>query len=96
MKLLPFALFGALVPFVTAQNETILAELVQAFQSAGLTSLVNLTSTLNSTGVGQYLLANITNGNPHLLFAPNNDARMFPPSPLHTFLYIHMLTILHF
>ncbi|GJE96804.1 fasciclin domain-containing protein [Phanerochaete sordida] len=65
----------ALAPSVAlAQNSTILAGLVGALSAAGLTQLINVATTINSTSVGQSILANITSGSPFLLFAPNNDA----------------------
>lgn len=64
----------------TAQNTSAVAGLVGALTSAGLTQLVSIASTLNSTSAGQQLLQNITSGDPYLIFAPNNNAWQTAPS----------------
>ncbi|PSR74188.1 hypothetical protein PHLCEN_2v10036, partial [Hermanssonia centrifuga] len=73
------ALF-TLAPLALAQNETFLAGFVATLQSAGLTQLISIAGTLNGTANGQALLANISNGSPHLLFAPNDAAWAMAPS----------------
>jgi len=57
------------------QNSTYLAGLVQTLNSAGLTSLATAIGSINSTGPGNQLLANLSNrGKNYTIFAPNNDA----------------------
>ncbi|KAK7688277.1 hypothetical protein QCA50_008647 [Cerrena zonata] len=68
-------LFNSLLPAAAvAQNITFLTGFLQTLQGAGLTQLATVATQLNSSSVGQYLLANISNGSPHILFAPNNEA----------------------
>jgi len=77
-------LLAAIVPAATAQsaNLTFLAGLFGSLQSAGLTQLVTIAQGINSTTLGQSILANISNGSPHLLFAPTNAALQVAPSNL--------------
>jgi uncharacterized surface protein with fasciclin (FAS1) repeats len=70
----------SLAAAASAQNATSLAGLASALTSAGLTQLVSVATTLNGTAKGQQLLANITSGNPYLIFAPNNDAWKSAPA----------------
>ena len=56
------------------QNTTFLAELAAALNSLSLTITLNATISLNATETGAGLLANISSGNPFLLFAPTDDA----------------------
>ena len=74
MKAFPLFLGSLLPSIIAAQNITFLADLLQSLQGAGLSQLVTVAGQLNSTEVGQYLLANISNGSPHVLFAPSNEA----------------------
>lgn len=68
-------LLGSLLPAAAmAQNITFLTGLLQTLQGAGLSQLATVATQMNSSTVGQYLLANISNGSPHILFAPNNQA----------------------
>lgn len=68
----------ALAPsLVLAQNATFLAGLVSALQSANLTQLITVASTVNGTSQGQSLLSDISNGSPFVIFAPTNEACKF-------------------
>ncbi|KAI0073798.1 Fasciclin-domain-containing protein [Panus rudis PR-1116 ss-1] len=74
-------LLAALLPaMVLAQNASTVEGLAQHLSSIGLTNLATLVTTVNASGVGQSLLANISNGEPHLLFAPSNQAITSAPS----------------
>ncbi|KAI0073801.1 FAS1 domain-containing protein [Panus rudis PR-1116 ss-1] len=77
-----FLFLAALLPAVAlAQNTSnAVGGLVQHLSSIGLTNLVDVVTTVNQSNVGQSLLANLTNGEPHLLFAPNNQAISSSPS----------------
>ena len=55
----------------TAQNATFIAELVQALQSEGLTSLASAAQSVANTTTGQRLLQELGQG-PQTVFAPNN------------------------
>lgn len=72
------ALLGltALFPVALAQgpNTTYLAGLAQALSSAGLTQLLNSTTSINGTTAGSQLLTELSNGN-YTVFAPDNAAR---------------------
>jgi len=68
-------LLAALAPALAqAQNLTFFTGLFTQLQSVGVTQLATLASSLNSSSVGQSLLLNISNGEPHILFAPNDHA----------------------
>jgi len=75
-------LLAAVAPAAMAQsaNLTFLTGLLGSLQSAGLTQLATIAQSINGTDVGQSLLANISNGNPHLLFAPTDVALQSAPS----------------
>ncbi|KIP05779.1 hypothetical protein PHLGIDRAFT_73724, partial [Phlebiopsis gigantea 11061_1 CR5-6] len=65
----------ALVPsLAVAQNATFLSGLLSALQSANLTQLLTVASTVNGTARGQSLFASISDGSPFAIFAPNNEA----------------------
>ncbi|KAH9836808.1 FAS1 domain-containing protein [Rhodofomes roseus] len=81
MKLLSLALLAA-ANSVVAQNSTFLDGLMSTLEHAGCTSLTQLASSLNSTSQGQYLLKTISNGDPYVLFAPNDTAVSNAPSNL--------------
>ncbi|CAL1697248.1 unnamed protein product [Somion occarium] len=76
-------LLGALLPAAAIaqieQNETFITGLFQTLQNSGVTSLSDVLTQINSSEVGQGLLANISSGSPYLLFAPNNDALSSAP-----------------
>ncbi|TCD65884.1 hypothetical protein EIP91_002044 [Steccherinum ochraceum] len=74
MLTLPLFAVAALPVVVAQANTTFLAEVVSALSGAGLTSIASIALNVNSTAVGQSVLANISNGTPHLLFAPTNQA----------------------
>lgn len=57
-----------------AQNQTFLAGLVGQLSAVGLNQLIKIATSINSTTEGQQLLANISNGSPYVLFAPNDAA----------------------
>ena len=59
---------------VFAQNLTFLTGLESALASAGLAQTNELVQSLNGTATGASLLANISNGDPHLIFAPTDAA----------------------
>lgn len=71
---------AAFAPAARAQNTTFLTGLLNAIQGAGLTQLATVAASLNSTPVGQQVLANISDGGPFILFAPNNAAWQTAPS----------------
>lgn len=72
---------AALAPALAqAQNITFLTGLLGQLQSVGVTQLASLATSLNSSSVGQAILANLTNGDPHVLFAPNDHALSSLPS----------------
>lgn len=81
VNLLPLALLAA-ANAVVAQNTTFLAGLMSTLENAGCTSLTQLASSLNGTSQGQYLLKTISNGDPYVLFAPNDTAVSNAPSNL--------------
>ncbi|KAJ3548367.1 hypothetical protein NM688_g5308 [Phlebia brevispora] len=58
----------------TTLNATFISGLVSALQAVNLTQTINITTSLNGTVNGTSLLANISNGLPHLIFAPTDDA----------------------
>ena len=70
-SLLLFAAF----PAAMAQNLTFLTGLLSSLGSAGLTQIATVAQSINGTTVGRNLLLNISNGEPHILFAPTNAAR---------------------
>ncbi|THH26849.1 hypothetical protein EUX98_g7337 [Antrodiella citrinella] len=75
--LTPTLLFvAAAIPATLGQsvNITFLTGLLGSLETAGLTQLATFAQSINSTSVGQSLLANISNGSPHLLFAPTDAA----------------------
>lgn len=78
MKLhaLLFAALLAIIPATLAQgpNITFLSGLFQTLESRNSSSFTSIVQSINNSGVGQFLLANISNGEPHLLFIPNNEA----------------------
>ena len=73
MKASVLSLF-ALPAIVAAQNFTFLASLAEALNSLGLIQTLNATISLNNTATGLEVLANISSGNPFLIFAPTDDA----------------------
>lgn len=60
-----------------AQNFTFFAGLITALQNANLTHTIAVASSLNTTLVGQSILAELTNGGQHVLFAPTDEACKF-------------------
>lgn len=59
---------------VVAQNNTFLDGLMSTLSDAGASSLTQLAGQLNGSSQGQYLLNAISNGDPYVLFAPNDTA----------------------
>ena len=57
-----------------AQNTTFLDGLLSTLSDAGASSLTQLVGQLNGTSQGQYLLSAISNGDPYVVFAPNDTA----------------------
>lgn len=90
----PLLLAAAVVPTVMAQsaNLTFLAGFLNTLQTAGLTQIATLAQSLNSTSVGQNILAELSNGSPSLLFAPNNAACTYDPRSGYCATHTHMLT----
>ncbi|KAL4243904.1 hypothetical protein ABKN59_011145 [Abortiporus biennis] len=85
MKFFAFAALAAALPSLSyAQNETFIADLIQTLQAAKLNQLANIAQQLNASGVGQYLLSNISNGDPHLFFAPLDTALTNIPTNIST------------
>lgn len=71
MRFARLAALAALAGSAAAQNATVLTQLVQQLESMNLTSLINATTSINSTSAGQQLLSQLGNGT-QTLFAPNN------------------------
>ena len=75
MKVSLFSLLTLAPAAVLAQNSSnILPGLVAALQHAGLTQTIQVAASLNGTATGLQIISNITNGLPHLIFAPTDDA----------------------
>lgn len=76
LSISPLALLG-IIPTVLAQgpNVTFINGLLETLSNRNLSAFASVAQSLNGSGVGQYLLANISNGEPHILFVPTNEAR---------------------
>ena len=74
MRLSLLSLLSIVPAAAYAQNLTFLSGLVSALQTAGLTQTLAVATSLNGTVAGSSILANISNGDPHLIFAPNDAA----------------------
>ncbi|KAJ3481384.1 hypothetical protein NLI96_g7693 [Meripilus lineatus] len=81
LSISPLALLG-IIPTVLAQgpNVTFINGLLETLSNRNLSAFASVAQSLNGSGVGQYLLANISNGEPHILFVPTNEALANAPS----------------
>lgn len=72
------ALAATLAAAQNNQNSTYVSGLIQALNTAGLTTLASAVGAVNQTTVGSQLLSRLSNQSQNFtVFAPNNDACKF-------------------